>query len=108
MNGRAARHEERLAAGVPVAALGDADQGHVASHADFRERLPGRVELALAAVDEHEVGPGREAVDRPRGSGTGSGGPPSERAAAAASSRRARRFLHEAREAALQHSLIMP
>src|SRR5262249_33270299 len=58
--GRAAGHEEALAAGVAVGALGDADEGDLAVEADVAERVARGVQLALAAVDEHEIGPAAE------------------------------------------------
>src|SRR3954454_16752729 len=58
---RLSGQEEGLAAGVAVAPLGDADEGHIVD-ADLRQRFARRLELPLAAVDEHEVGPGRERV----------------------------------------------
>ena len=58
---RLSGQEESLAAGVAVAPLGDADEGD-AVDADLGERCLRRLELPLAAVDEHEVGPGREGV----------------------------------------------
>src|SRR5215217_4367125 len=58
---RLSGQKEGLAAGVAVAPLGDADEGD-AGNADLGERPLSRLELPLAAVDEHEVGPGRERV----------------------------------------------
>src|SRR5215217_5183418 len=58
---RLSGQKESLAAGVAVAPLGDADEGHIVD-ADLRQRFARGLELPLAAVDEHEVGPGREGV----------------------------------------------
>ena len=54
--GRLARHEEALAAGVAVGPLGDADDGDVLQ-AELGQHLARHLELALAAVDQHQVGP---------------------------------------------------
>ena len=54
----AAGHVEGLAAGVAVRPLGDADERQVGD-AEFGEHCRRGRELALAAVDEHEVGPRR-------------------------------------------------
>ena len=51
--------KKRLAAGVAVAALGDADERDSLGDAELGEHRAHRRELALAAVDEDEVGPGR-------------------------------------------------
>ena len=61
MNDVAAGHVEGLAAGVAVRPLGDADERQVGD-AEFGEHRLGGRELALAAVDEDEVGPGRGGV----------------------------------------------
>jgi hypothetical protein len=55
--GLAPRHVEGLAAGLAVAALGDADQRHVGD-AEVVEDGAGGGELARAAVDDDEIGPG--------------------------------------------------
>ena len=54
---RAAGHEEGLAPGVAVRPLGDGDQRHVGD-AQRGQRLGRRGELALPAVDQHQIGPG--------------------------------------------------
>src|ERR1700687_1145918 len=56
--GLAAGHEERLAPGVPIGALGDGDQRHVV-HAELAERLARGIELPEPTVDQHEIRPGR-------------------------------------------------
>src|ERR1051326_7781459 len=50
--------EKRLAPGVAVGTLGDGDHGHVA-HAELAQRLARGAELADAAVDQHQIRPGR-------------------------------------------------
>src|SRR5947209_12999050 len=54
----AARHEEGLPAGIALGPLGDADQGNL-GNAERGARLACRSELALAAVDQEEIGPRR-------------------------------------------------
>ena len=49
--------KESLAAGVAVRPFGDGDQRHL--DAEFREHLARDAELALAAVDQDEIGPRR-------------------------------------------------
>src|ERR1700704_4079187 len=51
-----AGHEEAFAAGVSVGPLGDADGGDV-FQAELGQHLARHLELALAAVDQHQVGP---------------------------------------------------
>ena len=58
---RPARDDEALAAGIPVAPLGDADERH-ADGADLGERGQRGIDLPLAAVDQDEVRPGREVL----------------------------------------------
>src|SRR5579862_3148692 len=53
----AAREEEGFAPGIAVRSLGDGDQGNLGAEAS--EHLAGGIELAEAAVDQHQVGPGR-------------------------------------------------
>src|SRR5580700_6215459 len=53
----AAREEEGFAPGIAVRPLGDGDQGNFGAEAS--EHLAGGIELAEAAVDQHQVGPGR-------------------------------------------------
>ncbi len=53
--------EEALAAGVAVLALGDADRHDAVLDAEIGEDLAHRRHLALAAVDQDDVGPGRKA-----------------------------------------------
>ena len=50
-------NKERLAAGVAVGSLGDGDQRDV--DAERSQHLTRGIELALPAVDQHEVRPGR-------------------------------------------------
>ena len=53
-----ARLEECLAACIPIAPLGDADQADVVlRHADFGQCLARRLQLTQTAIDEHEIGP---------------------------------------------------
>src|SRR6185437_2852111 len=54
-------HEQGLAAGVAIRSLGDRHQRYL-SKSEVFEYLPYRVELAPAAVDDHEVGPLRHGV----------------------------------------------
>src|ERR1700726_804531 len=51
----AAREEEGFAAGVAVRPLGDGDQRHLGAEAG--QHVAGGIELAEAAVDQHQVGP---------------------------------------------------
>src|SRR5687768_2085523 len=53
--GRLARNIEMLPAGITVQPLGDADDGE-AMKAQILEHGPNRRDLALAAVDQYEVG----------------------------------------------------
>src|ERR1700730_6675754 len=53
----AAREEEGFAAGVAVRPLGDGDQRHLGAEAG--QHFAGGIELAEAAVDQHQVGPRR-------------------------------------------------
>ena len=62
---RLARLEEGLPAGVAVAALGDADDRHVAPTPSASSVRPRRLHLPLAAVDEDEVRPGGEFLRLP-------------------------------------------
>ena len=55
---RAPRHKERFAAGVTIRPFGDCHQRHVGD-AKLRQRLARHRQLALPAVDQHEVGPRR-------------------------------------------------
>src|SRR5580704_12270843 len=52
----AAREEEGFAAGVAVRPLGDGDEGNLG--AELFQDFAGRVELAQAAVDQNQIGPG--------------------------------------------------
>ena len=58
MNGSRARHEEGLAPGVAVRPLGDATSGTSVMPSAASVSCAAR-ELAAAAVDQHEIGPGR-------------------------------------------------
>src|SRR5690242_21827283 len=51
-----AGHEEPLAAGVAVGTLGDRDEREIRD-TEFREDLLRRRQLALSAVDQHEIRP---------------------------------------------------
>src|SRR5688500_1587507 len=53
----APRDEERLTAGIAFGPLGDADQRY-ARDPERRQRFARGGELALAAVDQHQIGPG--------------------------------------------------
>ena len=55
--------EEALAPGIAVGSLGDGDHGDVVD-AEIGQHLLRRGELAGAAIDQHEVGPGA-ALARP-------------------------------------------
>src|SRR3984893_12976546 len=57
LEGVAAREEESFAAGVAVRPLGDGDQRHLGAEAG--QHFAGGIELAEAAVDQHQVGPRR-------------------------------------------------
>jgi len=52
---------KNLASGVAIDALGNADQGHIVD-AKLLDNRADRVQLAEAAIDQNEVGPGAEPV----------------------------------------------
>ena len=57
---RLAGNEEALAPCVAINAFGDAGDGDAVLQAQFIERFECCIELAVAAVDQHEIGPSAE------------------------------------------------
>ena len=51
-------HEKCLAPGIAIGALGDRDQRHIVDARARRAISRAAVELAVPAVDQHEIGPG--------------------------------------------------
>ena len=78
LEGLPPRREEGFAAGIALRAFGDADQRNAIGHRarperhgnpEFRHDVAHGIELALAAVDQKEIGPGGAIVEIRRAGG---------------------------------------
>src|SRR5262249_45713078 len=56
----AAGNEETLPARIAIDALGDAGEDNAGFQPQFHERFEARIQLAFAAVDQHQIGPSGE------------------------------------------------